>query len=93
MVFGNLLGIAVHSYCKLPMLGDIYYFPTSSCFNSFRLFCFWFSLFDCFSSRLNKKKKIEEHKGSAIGNHLREQHDMEPEDITQSFRILRNTSY
>ena len=34
-------------------------------------------------------KRIEEHKGSAIGNHLREQHDMEPEDIAQSFRILR----
>ena len=32
---------------------------------------------------------IEEHKGSAIGNHLREQHDIEPEDIAQSFRILR----
>ena len=27
--------------------------------------------------------------GSTIGNHLREQHDMEPEDIAQSFRILR----
>ncbi|CAH3151296.1 unnamed protein product, partial [Porites lobata] len=32
-------------------------------------------------------QRIEEHKGSAIGNHLREQHDMEPEDIAQSFRI------
>ena len=32
---------------------------------------------------------IEEHKGSAIGNHPREQHDIEPEDITPSFRILR----
>ena len=32
---------------------------------------------------------IEEHKGSAIGNHLREQHDLEPDDIAQSFRILR----
>ena len=31
----------------------------------------------------------EEHKGLAIGNHLREQHDMEPEDIAQNFRILR----
>ena len=36
-----------------------------------------------------RHQRIEEHKGSAIGNHLREQHDMEPEDITQSFRILR----
>ena len=34
-------------------------------------------------------QRTEEHKGSAIGNHLREQHDMEPEDIAQSFRILR----
>ena len=34
-------------------------------------------------------QRIEEHRGSAIGNHLREQHDMEPEDIAQNFRILR----
>ena len=34
-------------------------------------------------------QQIEEDKGSGIGNHLREQHDMEPEDITQNFRILR----
>ena len=34
-------------------------------------------------------QRIEEHKGSAIRNHLREQHDMEPEDITQNFQILR----
>ena len=34
-------------------------------------------------------QRIEEHKGSAIGNHLREQHDIEPEDIAQNFRILR----
>ncbi|XP_068737533.1 uncharacterized protein [Montipora capricornis] len=34
-------------------------------------------------------QRIDKHKGSAIGNHLREQHDMEPEDITQSFRVLR----
>ena len=34
-------------------------------------------------------QRIEEHKGSAIGNHLREQHDMEPEDIAQNLRILR----
>ena len=32
-------------------------------------------------------QRIEEHKGSA--NHLREQHDIEPEDIAQNFRILR----
>jgi len=34
-------------------------------------------------------QRIEEHKGSAIGNHLREEHDMELEDIAQSFWILR----
>ena len=34
-------------------------------------------------------QRIEEHKGSAIRNHPKEQHDMEPEDITQNFRILR----
>ena len=40
-------------------------------------------------------QRIEEHKGSAVGNqsavgnHLREQHDLEPDDIAQSFRILR----
>ena len=34
-------------------------------------------------------QQIEEHKGSAVGNHLREQHDLEPDDITQSFRILK----
>ena len=28
------------------------------------------------------------HKGSAVGNHLREQHDLEPDDIPQSLRIL-----
>ena len=34
-------------------------------------------------------QRIEEHKGSAIGNQLREQHDIELEDIAQNFRILR----
>ena len=28
------------------------------------------------------------HKGSAVGNHLREQHDLEPDDIPQSLTIL-----
>ena len=32
-------------------------------------------------------QQIEEHKGSAIGNHQGEQHDLEAEDITQSFGI------
>ena len=35
------------------------------------------------------QQRIEEHKGSAIENHLREQHDIEPENIAQSFRILK----
>ena len=33
--------------------------------------------------------RIEEHKGSAIGNHLEEQHDMAPDDIAQFFKILK----
>ena len=32
-------------------------------------------------------QRIEEHKGSAIGNHLREQHNMAPNDIAKSFNI------
>ena len=42
---------------------------------------------DCTCRHLHQR--IEQHKGSAIGNHLREQHDMEPENIAQNFRILR----
>ena len=34
-------------------------------------------------------QRIEEHKGSAFGNQLREQYDMEPADIAQNFGILR----
>ena len=34
-------------------------------------------------------QRIEEHKGSAIGNHLKEQHDMAPDDIAQFFNILK----
>ena len=34
-------------------------------------------------------QRIEEHKGSAIGTHLREQHNMAPNDIARSFKILR----
>ena len=37
----------------------------------------------------NLHQRIEQHKGSAVRNHLREQHDLEPDDIAQSFRILR----
>ena len=38
---------------------------------------------------LSEVSKILKNTGSAIGNHLREQHDMEAENIAQSFRILR----
>ena len=34
-------------------------------------------------------QQIEEHKGSAIGSHLKEQHDMAPDDIVQFFKILK----
>ena len=34
-------------------------------------------------------QRTEEHKGAAVGNHPREQHDLEPDDIAQSSRILR----
>ena len=34
-------------------------------------------------------QRIEEHKGLAIGNHVREQHNMAPNDIVQSFKILK----
>ncbi len=34
-------------------------------------------------------QRIEEHKGSAIGNYLKEQHDMVPDDIVQFFKILK----
>ena len=34
-------------------------------------------------------QRIEEKKGSAIGTHLREQHNMAPNDILGSFKILR----
>ena len=46
---------------------------------------------DCRYTCRHRHKRIEEHKGSVVvvGNHLREQHDLEPDDIAQSFRILR----
>ena len=34
-------------------------------------------------------QRIEEHKGSAIGNHLKEEHDIAPDDIAQFFKILK----
>ena len=43
----------------------------------------------CDAGYTYRQQRIEEHKESANGNHVREQHDMEPEDIAQRFRILR----
>ncbi|XP_068724470.1 uncharacterized protein [Montipora capricornis] len=34
-------------------------------------------------------QRIEEHKGSAIGKHVRDQHGRDPRDISRSFKILR----
>ena len=34
-------------------------------------------------------QRIEEHKGSVIGDHLRNKHGIEPDNITRSFNILR----
>ena len=34
-------------------------------------------------------QRIEEHKGSAIGRHIREQHGKEPDNIEKNFKILR----
>ena len=34
-------------------------------------------------------QRIEEHKGSTIGDHLRNKHGIEPANITWSFNILR----
>ena len=34
-------------------------------------------------------QRIKEHKGSAIGSHLKEQHDIAPNDIAQFFKILK----
>ena len=35
------------------------------------------------------QQRSDEHKGLAVGSHLREQHDLEPDDIAQIFRTLR----
>ena len=40
----------------------------------------------------NELKNTKDRQSRGGRNHLREQHDMEPEDIAQSFRILRNVS-
>ena len=34
-------------------------------------------------------QRIEEHKGSVIGDHLRNKHGIKPDNITRSFNILR----
>ena len=34
-------------------------------------------------------QRIEEHKGSAIGKHVRDQHGSDPSDISLRFKILR----
>ena len=34
-------------------------------------------------------QRIEEHKGSVIGKHVRDQHGRDPRDISRSFKILR----
>jgi len=35
---------------------------------------------------------LEEHKGTAIGNHLKDQHNMSPNGIAQNFKILGSAS-
>ena len=34
-------------------------------------------------------RHLHQHKGSAIGSHLKEQHDIAPDDIAQFFKILK----
>ena len=36
---------------------------------------------------------LEEHKGTAIGKHLKDQHNMSPNGIAQNFKILRKCQY
>ena len=37
----------------------------------------------------NLYQRVQEHKGSSIGNHIKEQHRRAPSDIRRSFKILR----
>ena len=37
-------------------------------------------------------QRVEEHKRSVIGNHVREQNGNEPREIAKNFRVLRNCS-
>ena len=48
---------------------------------------------DCvgFTSR-HLHQRVEEHKRSVIGNHVREQHGNEPCEIAKNFRVLRKCS-
>ena len=44
-----------------------------------------------FTSR-HLHQRVEEHKRSVIGNHVREQHGNEPCEIAKNFRVLRKCS-
>ena len=44
-----------------------------------------------FTSR-HLHQRVEEHKQSIIGNHMREQHGNEPCEIAKNFRVLRKCS-
>ena len=44
-----------------------------------------------FTSR-HLHQRVEEHKQSIIGNHVREQHGNEPCEIAKNFRVLRKCS-
>ena len=37
-------------------------------------------------------QRMKQHKGSVVGNHVREQHGNEPREITKNFRMLRKCS-
>lgn len=54
------------------------------------VYCFKRDL--CGAGFVDLHQRIEDHKdykGSAVGNHLREQRDKKPDDIEQGFKILR----
>ena len=44
-----------------------------------------------FTSR-NVHQRVEEHKRSVIGNHVREQHGNEPREIAKNFTVLKKCS-
>lgn len=52
------------------------------------VYSFQYGLYDVGYTCRHLHQRIKEHEGSTIGKHLREQRDMEPEDIAQSFLIL-----